>query len=136
MLSSILVACVPYPNRHYFAPTIIGVVRNGDNPVPNAEVRLSGEFTDKDSITVTDSNGRFKIGPLTEMRLSVVLIGDPLYGYSLHIKLGDKEYTGISENLIGYSLKDIVVACDLSKPIQVGKRQVFCSHNKLLEPTR
>ena len=117
LILSMITACVPIPNRHYFAPPFSGILLRNGIAVPNAQIRLSSEMTDKVSIANTNEFGRFKVQPLTEIRMTTLLLGDPSLSYSLHIRSEGRLQLGWSRGGIGISDgKNIELICDLSKP--------------------
>lgn len=121
-------ACVPFPNRRDFAPEVSGaVIRNG-LPLSNAEVLLTTRFSKAAATVRTDADGRFKLGPLSEMRFTRTVLGDPLFEYVLTIKVaGEAEYRGLAEHGMGSAPKELPVTCDLSQPIGRGKSLRYCS---------
>jgi hypothetical protein len=117
------------PHHHYFAPPITGSVFSGGVPLANAEIVLTGRFTNHIATTRSDGQGHFKIGPLTVVEFVQWLMGDPLFGYSLNFTVDNQTYLGPSESSVGYVPTKIEVNCDLSHPISTGWRApVFCSH--------
>jgi hypothetical protein len=127
-------ACVPFPNRHYFAPEVSGTVIRNNAPAADAEVRLTSRFSEAAATTRTDAYGRFKLGPLSEMRFTRTVLGDPLYEYVLSINVaGDEEYRGLAEHGVGYAPEELPVICDLGKPIGQGKSLKYCSQNTPLK---
>src|SRR4051812_39807749 len=111
----LLAACVPIPRRHYFSPTLRGVVTRGGGPVEGAELQLIGEFTGKKATTSTNGLGRFEIGPLRGWDAATWLLGDPLYGYTLSIRISGSEYPGLAVFRVGYSPTELEITCDLGK---------------------
>lgn len=133
---SALSGCVPFPSTRYYAPEVTGrVVRNGA-PVANAEIRLTATFIDRVAISMTDSDGRFKLGPLSKVLLTRSLLGDPLYAYTLAINVAGKSYRGLSDGAVGYAPPELRVSCNLSEPIGQGQSLGYCSHSDLLEATQ
>ena len=112
----LLPACVPIPHRYYFAPTLRGIVTSAGVPVKGAELRLSGQFTKKVATISTDSAGHFEIGPLRTWEAVTWLFGDPMYGYSLSIRVSGSEYLGLDVGRIGYATPELEITCDLTKP--------------------
>ena len=130
VVASLLVAaCVPVPHHHYFAPQVTGFVLNGGVPVANAEIVLTGRYTNHTATMRSDGQGHFKIGPLAELEFAQWLMGDPLFGYSLNFTVDNQTYLGLSESSVGYVPTKIEVKCDLSHPIGTGRTPVFCSHS-------
>src|SRR5258705_54646 len=95
-------ACVPVPHHHYFAPGVAGLVMDGGVPVANAEIVLTGTFTDHISTVRSDGEGHFQIGPIAELEFIQWLMGDPLFGYRLNITVDKQTYLGLSESNVGY----------------------------------
>jgi hypothetical protein len=126
-LTLTLTACLPIPNRQYFAPTVSGVVVIDGAPVQNAKLRLSSPFTHKTAEVSTDSTGQFTVGPLRMWRLSTSLLGDPLYQYSLDVTSSNTAYPGLTEGQVGYPPTGLSVFCDLSKPVPNGTTAVYCA---------
>jgi hypothetical protein len=123
-------ACVPIPNRHYFAPKITGLVLDSGLPVANAEVKLSGRFTDRIVTTRTDAAGRFIVGPITEFEFTTTLLGDPLFGYDLQISRVSEIYKALSNSNVGFVPHNIQVNCDLSRPVFKGRISSYCQSNE------
>jgi hypothetical protein len=119
--------CVPFPNYRYYAPAISGVVTQDGAPVGMAEVRVSGQFTEEVRSATTDRDGRFATEPVRKLLFTATLIGDPLYAYSVQITVGGKQYTGYAEASVGYAPSKFQLKCDLSRPIKLGSRQLYCS---------
>lgn len=128
-LALTLSACVPIPNREYFAPAVRGRVVNAGEPMQNVELRLSSPFTHSASVVSTDSDGRFTIATLRVWRLSTWLLGDPLHDYSLWIRTAGSEYPGLSEAGVGYAPTQLRIFCDLSKQVRSGGTSVYCTRD-------
>jgi hypothetical protein len=96
---------------------VVATVAIGGLPVEGAELVLSdGHET---ATTSTDSAGHFNIGPLRTYEATTWLIGDPLYGYSLDIRVADSQYQGLTAFRSGYAPAELEVTCDISKPSAV-----------------
>jgi hypothetical protein len=134
--SFLVVACVPAPHYHFFAPRVAGVVLDGGAPVADAEIVLTGKFTNRIAMVRSDGDGHFQVGPLSELVFIQWLIGDPLFGYSINITLGNQTYVGLSESSLGFAPPNIQVSCDLSHPVRTGRTSVYCSHNNRFERSR
>lgn len=120
-------ACVPYPNRRYFAPEVSGVVLRDGAPAAGAEVVLTTRFSKSAATARTDADGRFKLGPLSELQFTKTLLGDPLYIYALTIKVaGGAEYRGLEGRGMGYPPRELAVTCDLSRPLGQGQALSYC----------
>ncbi|MFH1724188.1 MAG: carboxypeptidase-like regulatory domain-containing protein [Elusimicrobiota bacterium] len=128
-------ACVPYLNRRCYAPEVAGaIIRNGV-PASNAEVLLTTNFSKVTATARTDADGRFKLGPLSEMHFTKTVLGDPLYDYVIIIKVaGGEEYRGLTVHGMGNAPQELSVTCDLSQPIGKGKSLSYCSQNTSLQP--
>jgi len=127
LIAFALTACAPIPNRRTFAPAVAGTVVRGGVPVANAEVLLTTRFSDAAATVRTDADGRFRLGPLSEMRVMKTLLGDPLYEYTLKIRVaGEEEHLGLAGHGMGNASKELTVTCDLSKPIGQGKSLRYC----------
>ena len=113
----LLPACIPVSHWHYFAPKVTGTVAIGGLPVEGAELVLSDGH--KTATASTDSTGYFNIGPLRAREATTWLIGDPLYGYSLDIRVADSQYRGLTAFRAGYAPAELEVTCDISKPSAV-----------------
>jgi hypothetical protein len=127
--SVLVAACLPAPHQHYFAPQVAGVVMEGGTPVANAEIELTGKFTDRKAMVRSDGEGHFTLDPIAELPFIQWLIGDPLFGYNLNITVGEHTYLGLSEFGLGYAPSHIEVRCDLSRPGGTGRTPVACPHN-------
>jgi hypothetical protein len=129
-----LTGCIPAPHRHYFAPKISGSVNADGIAVPRAEVRLSAHGTQEVVQTLTETQGNFAIGPLTEIQLTRGVIGDPGYFFVLTIKADGREYLGYDQGIIGYSPETLNLTCDLARPIKWGEQIRYCAYNNRLQP--
>ncbi len=120
--------CMPWPHRHYFAPEAEGVVLREGVPVVGAKVSLTAALVKEKSEGVTDNTGRFHLAALKEWEFIAYLLGDPLYGYTLHIQAQDADYEGYSEYLVGYAPSRVGFTCDLSHPAGffINKRPLYC----------
>lgn len=131
----LLLACVPIPNRRTYAPLVAGtLVRNGA-PVAGAQMLLSARFFGAAATAKTDAQGRFKLGPLSKLRLTRSVLGDLLYEYALKIKVpGEEEVSGLTGHGVGYPPEDVQVTCDLSRPVEQGRSKsiVYCSSSEPL----
>jgi len=122
-----VVGCVPFPNVHYFAPAVSGVVMADGAPVSGARVSVGALFSSEHQVAVTDSQGHFSTAPIRKLELTAMLIGDPLYGFSIDFIKGERIYGGYSENSIGYAPNSIELVCDLERPLVRGARTSFCT---------
>lgn len=113
----LLSACIPVSHWHYFAPRVTGTVTIGGLPVAGAELVLSDGH--KTATASTDSAGHFNIGPLRTYEVTTWLIGDPLYGYSLALRVAGSEYPGMTAFHSGYAPARLELTCDIAKPSPV-----------------
>jgi len=128
LTASILVSgCVPFPNYRYYAPAVSGVVLQDDLPVDKAEVHVFGQFAEEVQFNATGQDGHFATMPIRKLLLTASLIGDPLYAYTVQITVGGQQYLGYSEASVGYAPSTLELKCDLSRPFQLGRRQLHCS---------
>lgn len=117
---------MPIPDRRRFAPEVAGVVVRAGVPVADAEVTLSSAFA-KPETSRTDASGRFRLGPLTRLFLTRSVLGDPLYKYSLAIKVaGEAELLGYLDSGIGDAPAALQAACDLNRPALRRKTTTYC----------
>jgi len=126
-LALLLAACVPIPRRHYFAPALRGMVTCGGAPVEGAELQLVGDFTKNKAITSTDRLGQFAIGPLRTWDAATWLLGDPLYGYTLSIRISGSEYPGLAVGRVGYAPTELEITCDLATAVIEGRTPQYCT---------
>lgn len=103
IFSLAITACVPWPHRDYFAP---------GRPSATA---------------ITDADGRFVLRPISEWRFIAPLIGDPLYGYTLEVDLGDRKFSVYSNGGVGYAESRLELRCDLSADLGAMKRPQICT---------
>lgn len=127
LIASVLAGCMPWPHFHYLAPAVEGVVTNNGVPVPNTEINVSAQFSEEQQKGVTDSNGRFSTKPIREFMFFASLLGDPLYGYTVTITNAANQYEGFGEGHVGYAPEQLMVVCDLSKPIQLRGKKRYCA---------
>ena len=118
---------MPFPHLHYRAPAVAGVITEHGKPAAGASVRVSGQFSAEVSAAVSDQEGRFVTKPIREVLLTASLLGDPMYGYTVSIIMGGKEYVGYSDAYVGYAPKEIQLVCDLGKPLDRGGIKVHCT---------
>jgi len=90
--------CVPIPNVRYYAPAVTGVVTQAGIPVENAEVVVSSGFAGEATKGTTLPNGHFAAEPIRKFFFTALAIGDPLYGYSVQIRVAGKTYDGYSHS--------------------------------------
>jgi len=122
-----LSACAPIPNVHYFAPGIEGVVTRGADPVPGAEITVFGAFTKDTQTSLTGDDGRFHTDSVKEWRLIAKLFGDPIYAYTVEIRINGVKYNGYSFGLgIGYAPEKLQLSCDLTKPYKRMGGDYYC----------
>jgi hypothetical protein len=126
-ICAVVAACESLPKSHYFAPQVSGVVQTSGTPVPNARVLLASEFTTETQITRTDAGGMFSVGPLTNFQFTVRQVGDPVYRYELHIAVGGKEVQAFYQEGAGDPPRKIVLVCELSAAVPVGRGGGYCS---------
>jgi hypothetical protein len=126
-LALLLAGCVPFPNYHYFAPAISGVVTRDGAPVEGARVNVWGAFATRSQVVVTGADGRFSAEPIRELRFAAWIVGDPLYAYSVEITAANEKYPGYSMSAVGNPSAAIELACDLAHTRQLqGGRQMHC----------
>lgn len=74
----------------------------------------------------TRPNGHFAADPIRKFFFTALAIGDPLYGYSVQIRVAGKTYDGYSSSGIGDSPKTIELKCDFAQPAGPSGRKVYC----------
>lgn len=119
--------CVPLPNMHYFAPAIDGVVTEDGAPVAGAQITVRTQFASDTSAAITTQYGRFRTEAIRELRLTAVLIGDPLFGYTVEIRHRGETYVGFANFDVGQSPPSIQLNCDLSHPVSNFNRTTYCA---------
>ncbi len=127
LLASMLAGCMPWPHFHYHAPASEGVVTSYGVPVQNAEINVSAKFSEEQEKGITDSNGRFSTKPIREFMFFASLLGDPLYCYTVTITYAANQYEGFGEGHVGYAPEQLMVVCELSKPIQLRSKTRYCT---------
>ncbi len=127
LIISILVSgCVPFPNYRYYAPAVSGVILQDGVPVDKAQIHVSGQFAEEVQFNATGQDGRFATEPIRRRFLTAWLIGDPLYAYFVRITVGGKQYLGYSKASVGYAPSKLALKCDLSRPIQLDSKHIYC----------
>lgn len=123
LFTTVLSGCVYIKSQDYIAaPTIFGVVKDLGKPVSGALIIL--EYTEDEKILETgaitkstDSQGRFKIGPVRKRRNGLFIFGptEIIVGYKLSIIMQGKTYLGVKS--FGYWTNDekISLVCELSR---------------------
>jgi len=135
-------ACVVFPVPRDITPEISGTLLNDGVPVTGSEIVLiasSPPSNDarklpegvRQASTVTDRNGRFTLGPLTEVKMVHPHYGDELIAYSLLIRHKEKQYVGYSSSGTGLISGKIDGTCDLAEPKAFGNAVRYCDHNRL-----
>lgn len=122
----LLSGCVPFPNVHRFAPAISGVVLRDGRPVPSAVVKVSAQFSREVRTVTTDQDGRFSTEAIRELRWTAILLGDPLFGYTVQIGADGHDVAGYQFQGIGSAPSDLRLSCDLAKPVRVVGALGFC----------
>jgi hypothetical protein len=133
ILPSVFCGCVPFPNFRYYAPAVSGVALRDGVPVERAEIRVTGQFAKTAQTGTTDKYGRFVLQPIRSLLLTSSLMGDPLYSYTVQIVADGKVYDGYSEASVGYAPKTLELTCNLSRSIQFGRKQFFCSPTNAIQ---
>ena len=111
-----LTACLPAPHRVYLAPRISGTVSRDGEPVAGAQLRLRATGTEQVASTITDADGRFDLGPLSELALTTSLLRDPSYAYVLELSAAGSDYPGLTQNEEGFAPPLLPLDCDLARP--------------------
>ena len=111
-----LSACLPAPHRVYLAPRISGTVSRGGEPVAGARLRLSATGTEQVASAATDADGRFDLGPLSELALTTSLLREPSYGYVLELSADGRDYPGLTRSEDGFAPSLLPLDCDLARP--------------------
>jgi hypothetical protein len=127
LLATMVSGCLPIPNIHYFAPEVSGVVIQDGHPAEGAEVRVAGQFSSDAQSGSASRDGRFSVKPIREFRFTALLVGDPLYSYTVQLVVGGKRYDGYQGFGMGDAPRALSLVCDLSHPIALGNKQVYCA---------
>lgn len=122
-----LTGCVPFPNLHYFAPAVAGIVLRDGQPVAGAQIRVASTFSSTTRVGSTQPSGRFSVEPIRELRLTATLVGDPLYGFEVEIVVDGERYAGYSEYGTGYASPALQLSCDLTSRIKRLDKVVHCT---------
>jgi len=125
----LLCGCVPFPNQHLFAPAVSGVVMRDGKPLSGAEISVSAQFARDVRVATTDREGRFTTEAIREWRMTAMLIGDPLFGYTVQIGADGTTYRGYSLVGMGSAPSDVRLKCDVAKPVLLARTQVYCSES-------
>jgi hypothetical protein len=88
---------------------------------------VSGQFAGEVQLSVTGPDGRFATESIRKLLLTASLMGDPLYAYSVQITVAGKTYDGYSQADVGYAPDKLQLKCDLSQPLKLGGKQVYCT---------
>ncbi|MBI5595299.1 MAG: hypothetical protein HY928_04335 [Elusimicrobia bacterium] len=124
-------ACVPFPNRRLCAPEVSGTLVRAGVPVSGAEVLLSAVFTEDTAAVLSDGAGKFKLGPLSKLHLTKSVLGDPLYRFSLRVKVpGGGESLAFEGSALGAPPGPLVLYCDLERVGVRSGRPGFCVDSK------
>ena len=119
--------CVPFPNIHYFAPAVAGIVTRDGQPVAGAQVRVASKFSASIQVGATQPSGRFSVDPIRELRLTATLVGEPLYGFEVEIVADGARYAGYAEFGMGDARSELQLSCDLGHPIEQRNNVVYCT---------
>ena len=125
-LAALVSACVPFPNVHYYAPVVTGVVLQDGKPAAGVTVRLSARGSGEMHEAVTDHSGRFAVPAIHELSYFLVLVGDPLFDFSVTLRSDGREYEGYRALGLGATPKDFGLECDLARPIMSRNVQSYC----------
>lgn len=123
----LLCGCVPFPNEHSFAPAVSGVVMRDGSPVAGATVSVSAQFSHQIRIATTDHDGRFATEAIREWRMTALLYGDPLFGYTVQISANGTNYAGYSLLGMGTAPLAVRLNCDVAKPVILARTQIYCN---------
>jgi hypothetical protein len=115
----LLGGCFPMPHSRILAPSISGVVRDGNNPLSATPVYLDASFNSKgcsdyDLVSKTDDDGVFAIGPVTEFVWVVPLIGDPIAHWELCVDTAEGRKAVLHQGGIGMPPGALDIECDIS----------------------
>ncbi len=111
-----LAACLPAPHRMYFTPRISGTVSRDGEPLAGVQLRLRASGTEQLANTLSDVDGHFELGPLSELALTTSLLHDPSYGYVLELSADGRDYPGLTQNEEGFAPLLLLLDCDLARP--------------------
>ena len=115
-LTLLLAACLPAPHRMYFTPRFSGTVSRDGEPVAGVQLRLRASGTEQLANAVTDTDGHFVLGPLSELALTTSLLRDPSYGYVLELNADGRDYPGLTQSEEGFAPPLLPLDCDLARP--------------------
>lgn len=128
LLAIFISGCLPMPHYESYSPTISGIVTQNGIPVENAQISISSRSIEDTQTTITDSTGHFLLIPIKEFSIFAILIGDPIYDYSMQIIVDNKKYEAYSDGGTGGPPNTLQLNCDLSHPINYSKsQQIYCS---------
>ena len=111
-----LAGCLPVPHRMYFTPRISSTVSRDGEPVTGVQLRLRASGTEQLATAVSDADGHFELGPLSELALTTSLLRDPSYGYVLELSADGRDYPGLTQNEEGFAPPLLPLDCDLARP--------------------
>lgn len=111
-----LFGCLPFPHFETRLPHVTGLIVKDNRPLANAELRLSDLLQDANCRTpartaTSDKNGNFELEAVSTFRLIKVLLGDPIFGWTLCVV--GKTYVGAFGGGVGYAPASINVFCKL-----------------------
>ena len=109
----LMTACVPVPHRLCHAPEISGIVLDDGVPVQGAEIRLSAGPDRSQPVVLTNRDGSFEVGPISELRVFLPTFGNRFYFYTLEIEVSGDRYTDEDYGR-GFGCGNTVLTCDLS----------------------
>lgn len=124
----LLLGCYPSPHAFTRVPEITGVLVNAGKPLTEVPVYVAQSRADDGNycrgmrpVAITDSNGKFQIGPIIEHHFFVSLLNPPqftLQETSICFQVAAKQYLGMTVVASTEHPKRFEAACDLAAPMQ------------------
>ena len=125
--------CVPLLHKHYYAPKVYGVLKDGDKPLRATNVYLSSHYNKKrcdtyELVDITNEQGEFEIGPIYESRyiLWFFTLGEPFVSWHLCFEsAGSRDLILNSHGFGVLSHEVLLVKCDISMDEEINFEYFF-----------
>lgn len=138
--SQIISACYPRPHEFTSSPEVSGVLLRGGVPVSGARVMIAhtrgddGNYCrDGSVVAVTNEDGRFHVGPRTNLHLFASLLNAPKdVGQMTSVCFDLPERTTLGVLLLAPTDRETsdVLSCDLQSPPREFKQHVIWPKDK------
>jgi hypothetical protein len=109
-----LCGCAALPKQRLYAPELGGVVTDSDLPATGLRVRLISPDTGEIQLAVTDAQGRFRVGPLTDYQYTVMQVGPAAHRYELQFVSAERTIRAYTDAGTGPAPSRLELVCNLS----------------------